>query len=104
MLPANVRDVIDQYFHRKELERRVDLDDEEYMSTDTEAAQTVRRLQLHYPTATALLQEAMRKALVQAAAAQPREQEYYYDSDDSVLDLDEEYPDLAEWVVQWQAA
>ena len=32
------------------------------------------------------------------------EQEYYYDSDDSVLDLDEEYPELAERVIQWQAA
>ena len=84
VLPANVRDVIDQYFHREELERRADLDDEEYMSTDTEAAQTVQRLQLHCPTATALLQEAVRKALVLAAAARPREQEYYYDSDDSV--------------------
>ena len=27
-----------------------------------------------------------------------------YDSDDSVLNLDEEYLDLAEWVVQWWAA
>ena len=84
VLPTNVRDFIDQYFHREELERRADLDNEEYMSTDTEAAQTIQRLQLHCPTATALLQEAVRKALVLAAAARPREQEYYYDSDDSV--------------------
>ena len=41
MLPTDVRDVIDQYFHREELERKADLDEEEYMSTDTEAAQTV---------------------------------------------------------------
>ena len=29
VLPADVREVIDQYFHREELERRVDLDKEE---------------------------------------------------------------------------
>ena len=40
-LPANVREVVDQYFHREQLERRADLDEEEYMSTDTEAAETV---------------------------------------------------------------
>ena len=39
-----------------------------------------------------------------AARPQEQEQEYYYDSDDSVLDLHKEYPELAEWVVQWQAA
>ena len=39
-----------------------------------------------------------------ATAAQPQEQEYYYDSDDSVLNIDEQYPELAERVVQWQAA
>ena len=34
----------------------------------------------------------------------PQEQEeYYYDSDDSVLDLDEEYLGLAECIVEWQA-
>ena len=32
-----------------------------------------------------------------------KNREYYYDSDNSVLDLDEEYPDLAEQVVEWQA-
>ena len=46
---------------------------------------------------------AVREALAPATAAQPQE-EYHYDSDDSVLDLDEEYLDLAEWVVQWRAA
>ena len=74
------------------------------MSTDTEAANTVRCLQLHCLTAMASLQMAVREALVLAKAARPQEEEYYYDSDDSVLDLDEEYPDLAEWVVQWRAA
>ena len=51
MLLANVQEVVDQYFHREELERRVDLDKEESMSTDTEAAKTVRRLQLDSPAA-----------------------------------------------------
>ena len=74
------------------------------MSTDTEAANTVRCLQLHCPVATASLQMAMREALAPATATQPQEEEYQYDSDDSVLDLDEEYPGLAERVMQWQAA
>ena len=103
VLPTNVREVVDQYFHREELERRANLDEDEYMSINTEAAQTVQRLQLHCPTAMVLLQVAVHKALVLATATRPQEQEYYYDSDDLVLDLDEEYPDLAEQVVQWQA-
>ena len=74
------------------------------MSTDTEATNTVRRLQLHCPAATASLQMAMREAFAPATATWPQEEEYQYDSDDSVLDLDEEYPGLAEWVVQWRAA
>ena len=73
------------------------------MSTDTEATNTVRCLQLHCPAATASLQMAVREALAPATAARPQE-EYNYDSDDSILDLDEEYPDLAEWVLQWRAA
>ena len=74
------------------------------VSTDTEAANTVRRLQLHCPAATASLQMAVREALAPATATRPQEEEYQYDSDDSVLDLDEEYPGLAEWVLQWRAA
>ena len=74
------------------------------MSTDTEASNTVRHLQLHCPAATALLQMAVREALAPATATQMQEEEYQYDSDDSVLNLDEEYPGLAERVVQWQAA
>ena len=74
------------------------------MSTDTEAANTVRHLQLHCLAATASLQMAMCEALAPATAARPQEEEYHYDSDDSVLNLDEEYPDLAERVMQWQAA
>ena len=73
------------------------------MSTDTEATNTVRRLQLHCLVAMASLQMAVREALAPAAAARPQE-EYHYDSNDSVLNLDEEYPDLAEQVVQWWAA
>ena len=74
------------------------------MSTDTEAANTVRHLQLHCLAATALLQMAVREALAPATAARPQEEEYQYDSDDSVLDLDKEYPGLAERVMQWWAA
>ena len=104
VLPADVQEVVDQYFHREELERRANLDEDEYMSIDIEAAQTVQWLQLHWPTAMALLQVAVHEALALATATRPQEQEYYYNSDDLVLDRDEEYPDLAEQVVQWQAA
>ena len=47
---------------------------------------------------------AVREALALATATRPQEEEYQCDSDDSVLDLDEEYPGLAEWVMQWRAA
>ena len=103
ILPADVREVIDLYFHREGLEAEKNQESDDCMSTDTEAANTVRRLQLHCPVATASLQMAIREALVPATAARPQE-EYHYDSDDSVLDLDEEYLDLAEWVMQWRAA
>ena len=73
------------------------------MTTDMEAANTVRRLQLHCLAATASLQMAVHEALMLAMATRPQE-EYHYDSDNSVLNLDEEYPDLAERVVQWRAA
>ena len=103
MLPADVREVIDMYFHRDELEAAQSQESDDCMSTDTEAANTVRRLQLHCLAATASLQMAVREALAPATAARP-EQDYYYDSDDSILDLDEEYPDVAERVMQWRAA
>ena len=103
ILPANVREVVDLYFHREGLEAEKSQESDDCMSTDMEATNTVRRLQLHCPAATVSLQMAVREALVLATAAQPQE-EYHYDSDGSVLDLDEEYPDLAERVVQWQAA
>ena len=103
ILPADVREVVDLYFHREGLEAEKNQESDDCMSTDTEAANTVRCLQLHCPAATASLQMAVHEALAPATAARPQE-EYHYDSDDSVLDLDEEYPDLAEWVVQWRAA
>ena len=74
------------------------------MSTNTEAANTVRHLQLHCPVATASLQMAVHEALTPATATRPQEEEYQYDSNDSVLDLDEEYPGLADRVMQWWAA
>ena len=103
ILPADVREVIDLYSHREGLEAEKNQESNDCMSTDMEAANTVRHLQLHCPVATASLQMAVREALVLATAARPQE-EYHYDSDDSVLDLDEEYPGLAERVMQLWAA
>ena len=104
ILPADVREVVDLYFHREGLEAKENQESDDCMSTNTEATNTVRRLQLHCPVATASLQMAVGEALAPATAARPQEEEYYYNSDDSVLDLDEEYLDLAEWVMQWWAA
>ena len=44
MLPDDVREVVDAYFRRQELEDKAgrDMDDDQEMSTDTEAAMTVR--------------------------------------------------------------
>ena len=103
ILPTDVREVVDLYFHREGLEAEENQESNDCMSTNTEAANMVRCLQLHCPAATASLKMAVCEALAPATAARPQE-EYYYDSHDSVLDLDEEYPDLAEWVVQWWAA
>ena len=102
-LPTDMQELIDQYFHREELERRANLEEEESMSMDTEAAETVRRLNLQSPEAMELLQVAVHEALAPATAAWPKGEEYYYDSDDSVLDINEQFPELAESVVQWQA-
>ena len=104
ILPDDVREVIDLYFHREGLDVQENQESDDCMSTDTEAANTVRCLQLHCPAATASLQMAVCEALVPATATGPQEEEYQNDSDDSVLDLDEEYLGLAEWVVQWRAA
>ena len=104
ILPDDVREVIDLYFHREGLEVQENQESDDCMCTNMEAANTVRRLQLHCPVATASLQMAVCEALMPATAARPQEEEYQYDSDDSVLNLDKEFPGLAEWVVQWQAA
>ena len=100
ILPYDVREVVDLYFHREGLDVQTNQESDDCASTDTEAANTVRHLQLHCPAATASLQMAVREALVPATAARPPEEEFQYDSDDSVLDLDEEYPGLAERVMQ----
>ena len=43
--------------------------------------------------------------LTPATALRPQDlEEFYYDSDDSVLDLDEEYRGLGEHIIEWQAA
>ena len=104
ILPDDVREVVDLYFHREGLEVQENWESDDCTSTDTEAANTVRHLQLHCPAATASLQMAVREALARATATQLQGEEYQYDSDDSVLDLDEEYPGLAERVMQWWAA
>ena len=104
ILPDDVREVVDLYFHREGLDVQENQESDDCVSTDTEATNTVRHLQLHCPAATASLQMAVREALVPATAIRPQEEEYQYDSDDSVLDLDEEYLGLAERVVQWRAA
>ena len=50
------------------------------------------------------LQRAMHDTLMPATAPRPKDpEEFYYDSDDSVLDLDEEYPGLGENIIEWQA-
>ena len=106
-LPDDIREVVDAYFHRQELEDRAsrDADDNQEMSTDTEAAVTVRRLRVNDPVATASLQRAVHDTLAPATAPRPQDpEEFYYDSDDSVLDLDEEYPGLGECIIEWQAA
>ena len=97
---------MDAYFHGEELEDKAgrDADDNQEMSTDMEAAVTVRRLKVSDPMAMALLQRAVRDMLTPATAPRPQDlEEFYYDSDDSVLDLDEEYPGLGECIIEWQA-
>ena len=55
ILPADMREVIDLYFHREGLEVEKNQESDDCMSTDMEAANTVRRLQLHCPAAMASL-------------------------------------------------
>ena len=88
ILPDDVREVVDLYFHREGLDMQENQESDDCTSTDTEAANTVRRLQLHCPAATASLQMAVREALAPATATRLQEEEYQYDSDDSVLNLE----------------
>ena len=90
-LPAKVRKAVDAYFHREELENRAsrDGDEDQEMSTDTEVAVMVRQLQVDDPVASASLQGAVCDMLAPATAPRPQEEEYYYDSDNSVLNLDD---------------
>ena len=56
------------------------------------------------PVAMALLQRAVHDMLTPATAPRAQDpEEFYYDLDDSVLDLDEEYPGLGECIIEWQA-
>ena len=106
MLPADIREAADAFFYREELENRTDgsADDGQEMSTNTEAAVTMRKLRVSDPVATASLRRAVRDTVVPATALRPQDPEQlYYDSDDSVLDLDEEYPGLGERIIEWQA-
>ena len=66
---------MDAYFHRQELEDRVnrDADKDQEMSTDMEAAVTVRRLQVSDPVATTSLQRAVRDMLMPATAPRPQD-------------------------------
>ena len=87
ILPDDVREVVDLYFHREGLDVQTNQESDDYVSTDTEAANTVRCLQLHCPVATVSLQMAVREALAPATATRPQEEEYQY-----------------ERVLQWRAA
>ena len=106
VLPIQVQAAVNMYFHREDLEDWAEKDpgEDQDMSTDTEVVRSVRRLQVGDPVALASLQEVICDSLMPATAPQPQEQEYYYNSDDSVLDLDAEFSDIAEWVVEWQMA
>ena len=89
-LPQDVQEFIDQYYHWRDGVSQGKEDDED-MSTDTEAAEAVYQLSMHCSTATSVLQSAIREVLAPATAARPGEEEeppeYFYDSNDSVVDL-----------------
>ena len=98
------------YFHREELEAHAlvglsdeDQDGDHEMSTDTEAAQTVDHLCLGNEEASESLQAAIHDTLAEANAPCPEGEEYYYDSDDSVVNLDVECPEMSQHVVNWVA-
>ena len=56
------------------------------------------------PVASVSLQAVVHESLVPATTPQPAGQEYYYDSDDSVVNFDAKFPDISEQVVEWRAA
>ena len=58
-LPVDMQQLIDQYFHREELEASATAEEKESMNTDTEAAETVRRLNLQCLKSTESLQVAV---------------------------------------------
>ena len=63
ILPDDVLEVVDLYFHREGLDVQENQESNNCMSTYTEAANTARHFQLHCPVATALLQMAVHEAL-----------------------------------------
>ena len=106
VLPVDIREAVDAYFHREELEDKAgrDADNDQEMSTNTEVAVMVRQLKVNDPIATASLQGTVRDMLLLATAPKPQDlEEFYYDSDDSVLNLHEEYPGLGKRIIEWQA-
>ena len=66
--------------------------------------QTVNRLCVGDPVVMASLQVTIHESLTPATTPQPEEQEYYYNSDDSVINFDTKYPDISEQVVEWKVA
>ena len=58
ILPDDVREVVNLYFNREGVDVQKNQESDDCVSTDTEAANTVRCLQLHCPVATASLQMA----------------------------------------------
>ena len=78
-----------------------DQDRDHKMSINTEASQNVSQLHLNDQGASESLWEAMHDTLAQATAPQPEEEEYYYDSDDLVVDLDAKCPEMVQWMVEW---
>ena len=74
--------MVDAFFHREELEARADdvADDDQDMSTDTEAAVTIRKLRVSDPVDEALVQRAVCNTLVLATAPRPPDpEELLYD-------------------------
>ena len=69
-LPIDVQEAVEVYFHKEELEDWMEKDpgEDQDMSTDTEAAGTVRQLQMGDPAALASLQEAVHDTLTPATA------------------------------------